>query len=134
MPAVLGRQRRGVALLQRALALVGEEADPLVAVTETGRFGRSTSEGSVPPPRASQSPASEADARAAALPIEPACRARIAANARLLLGRYHASLGDVRRARVILELAASVDPEGPIGDAVREELLVRSALHGRGPA
>ena len=105
MPAVLGRQRRGVALLERALALVGEEADPLLAATDPGR---------------------------SALAVEPACRARIAANARLSLGRYHAAQGDVRRARAILELAAAVDPDGPIGDAVREELLVRSALHGRG--
>ena len=101
MPAVLGRQRRGLALLERALELVGEPVEP-----------------SVP-------------AAPAPFAIEPSCRARIAANARLLLGRYHASLGDSRRARAILELAASVDPEGAIGDAVREELRVRSALHGR---
>ena len=119
MPAVLGRQRRGVALLERALALVGEEADPLIAVTETGRFARTSGSGGGAAP--SLHP----------LPIEPACRARIAANARIALGRYYASHGDVRRARAILELAASVDPDGPIGDAVREELLVRSALHGR---
>ena len=68
----------------------------------------------------------DAKARAHAA-IEPACRARIAANARLSLGRYYASIGDVRRARAVLELAAAVDPEGPIGDAVREELLVRNA-------
>jgi len=100
MPAVLGRTRRGVALLERALVLVGEEVD-------------------------------DTQPRAAPLAIEPACRARIAANARLSLGRYHAGRGDVRRARAILERAASVDPDGAIGDAVREELLVRSALHGR---
>ncbi|MFO0591559.1 MAG: MerR family transcriptional regulator [Polyangiaceae bacterium] len=92
MPAVLGRQRRGVSLLARALALVGEPVEP--------------HQPAEPPP----------------YPIDPACRARIAANARLLLGRYHASLGDPRRAKAILELAASVDPEGPIGEAVREEL------------
>ncbi len=136
MPAVLGRQRRGVALLERALALVGEEADPLIAVTETGRFARTNgSADGAPthPPRASSSPIADGAAAPSPhpLPIEPACRARIAANARIALGRYHASHGDVRRARAILELAASVDPDGPIGDAVREELLVRSALHGR---
>ena len=101
MPAVLGRQRRGLALLERALALVGEPVDPGIP------------------------------AAPAPYSIEPACRARIAANARLILGRYHASLGDPRRARAILELAAAVDPDGAIGDAVREELLVRSALHAR---
>jgi len=101
MPAVLGRQRRGLELLERALALVGEPVEPGAPVD--------------PAPYS----------------IEPACRARIAANARLLLGRYYASLGDVRRARAILELAASVDPDGALGDAVREDLLVRSAFHGR---
>lgn len=126
MPAVLGRQRRGVALLERALALVGEEADPLVAVTETARLVRGA-EATAPGGRAAAA-GSEGEAPSA---IEPACRARIAANARLSLGRYYASLGDVRRARAILEIAAAVDPDGPIGDAVREELLVRSALHGR---
>jgi DNA-binding transcriptional MerR regulator len=128
MPAVLGRQRRGVQLLTRALALVGEEADPLAALTETGRFGRGAGDVSLaaraPSPEASAAPGGPAA-------IEPACRARIAANARLSLGRYYASIGDVRRARAILELAAAVDPDGAIGDAVREELLVRSALHGR---
>ena len=133
MPAVLGRQRRGVALLERALALAGEQADPLIAVTETGRFQRSPgAHDAASPPRASSPPPADSAASAPApLPIEPACRARIAANARLSLGRYHASHGDVRRARAILELAAAVDPDGPIGDAVREEVLVRSALHGR---
>lgn len=148
MPAVIGRQRRGVAYLERALALVGEEADPLAALTDPSRLARpaSSSRGTQPPPppdtdarlarpsspsRGTQPPPPpEAEARAAPLaPIEPACRARIAANARLSLGRYYAATGDVRRARAILELAAAVDPEGPIGDAVREELLVRSALH-----
>lgn len=125
MPAVIGRQRRGVAYLERALALVGEEADPLAALTDTTRLARS------PAARASQPPPPpDADARPASpAAIEPACRARIAANARLSLGRYYASIGDVRRARAVLEQAAAVDPEGPIGDAVREELLVRSALH-----
>lgn len=123
MPAVIGRQQRGVVYLQRALALVGEEADPLAAITHTGPLGRgSASRGTAPPPPA------ETDAKALSpAAIEPACRARIAANARLSLGRYYASIGDVRRARAVLELAAAVDPEGPIGDAVREELLVRSA-------
>ena len=100
MPAVLGRQRRGVAMLERALALVGEPVEPHQP--------------------ASPSPYS----------IDPSCRARIAANARLLLGRHHASLGDVRRARAILDLAASVDPDGAIGEAVREELRLRGATHG----
>ncbi len=136
MPAVLGRQRRGVTLLERALRLVGEEADPLIAVTETGRYGRApySPEGSLGSRGGHTGSVSDAETKLpseAPLPIEPACRARIAANARLSLGRYYATLGDVRRARAILEIAAAVDPDGPIGDAVREELLVRSALHGR---
>ncbi|MEZ4299430.1 MAG: MerR family transcriptional regulator [Polyangiaceae bacterium] len=127
MPAVIGRQRRGVAYLERALALVGEEADPLAALTDTGRLLRGAA-GAMSTGRASQPPPPPPPETPAA--IEPACRARVAANARLSLGRYFAATGDVRRARAVLELAASVDPDGPIGDAVREELLVRSALHG----
>lgn len=125
MPAVIGRQRRGLWYLERALALVGEEADPLAALTDTGRLSRSSTVRA----QAAQPSADAEPKTSVCASIEPACRARIAANARLSLGRYYASIGDVRRARAILELAAAVDPEGPIGDAVREELLVRSALH-----
>ncbi len=53
--------------------------------------------------------------------IEPAAAARIAANARLALGRHWMAAGDVPRARRLLEEAAAVDPEGPIGRLVVEE-------------
>jgi DNA-binding transcriptional MerR regulator len=79
LPAVLGRGERGIASLERALRLLGED-------------------------------------------VEPAARARIGANARLALGRHHASAGARDRARALFEEARAVDPEGPIGRVAEEEL------------
>jgi DNA-binding transcriptional MerR regulator/tetratricopeptide (TPR) repeat protein len=53
--------------------------------------------------------------------IEPAVRARIGANARLALGRHWMGAGDEARARALLDEAAAVDPDGPIGRAARGE-------------
>jgi len=53
--------------------------------------------------------------------IEPAARARLAANVRLLLGRHWMAAGDEARARRLLEEAAAVDPEGLIGRTALEE-------------
>jgi hypothetical protein len=46
-------------------------------------------------------------------------------NAALLLARYEAGGGDRAVARALLEEAAAVDPQGPIGKAARAE---RAAL------
>jgi DNA-binding transcriptional MerR regulator len=54
--------------------------------------------------------------------IEPAARARIGANARLSLGRWHAADGARDRARALFEEARQVDPEGPIGRVADEDL------------
>ncbi len=54
--------------------------------------------------------------------IEPAARARVAANALLSLGRHRMASGRADEARKLLEQAASHDPEGMIGQIARREM------------
>lgn len=84
LPIVIGRRRRGVEALERAVVIA---EDP------------------------SNAPA-----------IEPIARARVAANARLVLGRHRADAGEPAEARALLEAALAADPAGPIGEAARAVL------------
>jgi tetratricopeptide (TPR) repeat protein len=54
--------------------------------------------------------------------IEPAARARLEGNARLLLGRLYTTAGNPPAAGDQLERARAIDPGGPIGVAALDEL------------
>jgi DNA-binding transcriptional MerR regulator/tetratricopeptide (TPR) repeat protein len=95
LPIVLGRRRRGVESLERAVAIV---EDP------------------------SNAPA-----------IEPAARARVAANARLVLGRHHADAGDPAEARALLEAVIAADPAGPVAEAARAAIQALAARAASAP-
>lgn len=65
--------------------------------------------------------------------LDAAARALLSANARLALGRCLAEAGRLEQARTYFKEAAAVDPEGPIGAVVREDLdlLDRAPPHAR---
>jgi DNA-binding transcriptional MerR regulator len=109
------------------------ERDPEPVARAFGYFLRGRVEIVLPPVLGRRARGADSLARALAVAlddasadlIEPSARVRIAANARLLLGRYYAALGDPTAAQGLLEEARATDPTGPIAVVVRHETKAR---------